>query len=206
MQLIRWLIQSIAASLLVFVACSDDGDSDGNGALGAPAATDVISGMPVDEQPDDDGDGGGASPFELLSPLTGEWSGTWNNDTFGFSGRITMSIVVNEDGTASFSFDIPAAESGWPFGLIAIGPQAFDGTYDENGLSVIVRGDGLFGDVNVSISLEGDLVAEATMTGTYTASALTVLGSFDGSGMDITYTVELPDGPDATGSATLTKS
>ncbi len=173
MRLTRWLIFSIAASLLVFAACSDDGD--------------------------------GASPFELLSPLAGEWSGDWNNDTFGSSAPITMSIVVNDDGTASFAFDLPAADSGSPFGLIAIGPQAFDGTYDENGLSFIVRGDGLFGDMNVTISLEGDLIAEATMAGVLDIVALTVRGSFDGSGMDITYTVRFPGDSGAAGSATLTK-
>ncbi|MCH8950326.1 MAG: hypothetical protein IIB87_08120 [Chloroflexi bacterium] len=173
MRLTRWLIFSIAASLLVLAACSDDGD--------------------------------GASPFELLSPLAGEWSGVWNNDTSGSSAPITMSIVVNDDGTASFAFDLPAADSGSPFGVIAIGPQTFDGTYDENGLSVIIRGDGLFGDMNVTISLEGDLVAEATMAGVLDIVALTVRGSFDGSGMDITYTVRFPGDSGASGSATLTK-
>lgn len=203
MHLTRWLIFSIAASLLVLAACSDDGDE----APSAPTATDVIVDMPTDELPDDSG---GASPFELLSPLAGEWSGVWNNDTFGSSAPIAMSIVVNDDGTASFSFDLPAADSGSPFGLITIGPQTFDGTYDENGLSVIVRGDGLFGDMNVSISLEGDLIAEATMAGVLGISGLSVRGFFDGSGMDITYFVKFPDDSgtpnSASGSATLTRS
>ena len=204
MQLTRWLIFSIAASLLVLAACGDDRDSNGNGAPSAPTATDVISDTPVDDSTDGDSDG--ASPFELLSPLTGNWSGAWNNDTFGSSAPITIRIAVNNDGTASFAFDLPAADSGSPFGLIAIGRPAFDGTYDENGLSVILRGDGFFGDMSVSISLEGNLVAEATMTGVLSISGLTLQGSFDGSGMDITYTVTFPDGPDATGSATLTRS
>ena len=199
MQLTRWLTFPIAASLLAFAACGDD---DGNGAPVTPAATDVTVDMPTGEP--SDGDGG--SPFDLLFPLTGEWSGAWNNDTFGSSAPITIRIAVNGDGTASFAFDLPAADSGSPFGLIAIGRPAFDGTYDENGLSVMLRGDGLFGDMNVSISLQGDLVAEATMTGVLSISGLSVRGSFDGDGMDITYTVTFADGSDATGSATLTRS
>ena len=198
MPVAKWLVLSIAVSLFIIAGCG----GDGNGAPGAPAATDVTVEMPTSEPANGEGD----SPFDLLFPLTGEWSGAWNNDTFGASAPITIRIAVLNDGTASFAIDLPAADSGSPLGLIAIGLPAFDGTYDENGLSVILRGDGLFGDMNVSISLEGDLVAEATMTGVLGVSGLSVRGTFDGSGMNITYTVTFPDGPDATGSATLTRS
>ena len=184
MQLTRWLVLSIAASLFVISACSDDGDT--NGATDAPTAT--------------------ASPFELLSPLTGNWSGAWNNDTFGSSAPITIRIAVNADGTATFGIDLPAADSGRPFGIIATGQQAFEGTYDENGLSVILIGDGLFGDLDVSISLAGELVAEATMAGVLEVDHLTVEGTFTRDGLDAAYTVSLSDGSDATGSATLTRS
>ena len=186
MQLTRWLIVSIAASLLVLAACSDDVDT--NGATDTPAAT------------------ASASPFEVLSRLTGNWSGAWRNDTFGSSAPITIRIAVNGDGTATFGIDLPAGDSGRPFGIIATGQQAFDGTYDENGLSAILRGDGLFGDLNVTISLAGELVAEATMTGVLDVDHLTVEGTFTGDGLDVTYTVSLSDGSDATGSATLTRS
>ncbi len=204
MRLTRWLIFSIAASLLVLAACSDDGDGDGNG---APTATNVISDTPVDDSTDGDGDDDAASAFELFSALAGEWSGVWNNDTFGSSAPITMSIVVNDDGTASFSFDLPAADSGWPFDLIAVGPQAFDGTYDENGLRVAVTGDGLFGDVTVTITPDGQLTASATMEGALGIDSLTVEGTFTGDGLAVTYTVTFPEPAvsDATGSATLTK-
>ena len=195
----KWLVLSIAASLLAFAACGDDNRA---GAPVTPASTDVTVDMPTGEPPDGDG----ASPFDLLFPLTGEWSGAWNNDTFGSSAPITIRIAVNNDGTASFAFDLPAADSGSPFGLIAIGLPAVDGTYDENGLSVMLRGDGLFGDMNVSISLEGDLIAEATMAGVPGISALIVRGSLDDTSMDIAYNIGLPDNSVATGRATLTKS
>lgn len=229
MQLTRWLIISIGASLFLLTACGGGGDGDSNGVPSAATATDVISDTPPDDStdsdannapsaatatdvisdtpPDDstDSDGNGSSPFDLLSPLTGTWSGAWNNDTFGSTAPITIRIVVNGDGTASFGIDLPAVESGWPFDLIAVGPVAFEGTYDENGLSVSLRNHGFFGDMSVHISLEGNLVAEATMA-VYSATGLTLQGSFDGDGMDITYTVMLPDGSEASGRATLTKS
>ena len=198
MQLTRWLIFSIAASLLVLAACGDDG----NGAPSAPTATAVISATPVDNSTD----GNGASPFELLAPLAGEWSGVWNSDTSGSSAPITMSIVVNDDGTASFTLDLPDTADGAPFGVPALGSRTFEGTYDDTGLSIIVRGDDLFGDMNVSISLEGNLIAEATMAGVPGISALIVRGSLDDTSMDIAYNIGLPDNSVATGRATLTKS
>ena len=49
MQLTRWLIVSIVASLLLLAACGDDDDSDGgNGATDVPAATDVIVDTPTE--------------------------------------------------------------------------------------------------------------------------------------------------------------
>ena len=198
MQLTRWLIFSIAASLLVLAACGDDG----TGAPSAPTATAVISATPVDNSTD----GNGSSPFELLAPLAGEWSGVWNSDTSGSSAPITMSIVVNDDGTASFTLDLPDTAEGAPFGVPALGSRTFEGTYDDTGLSIIVRGDDLFGDMNVSISLEGDLIAEATMAGVPGISALIVRGSLDDTSMDIAYNIGLPDNSVATGRATLTKS
>ena len=206
MQLTRWLIFSLASSLLVLAACGDDGDSNGNGAPSAPTATAVISDTPVDDSTDGDSNGNGASPFELLAPLAGEWSGVWNSDTSGSSAPITMSIVVNDDGTASFTLDLPDTAEGAPFGVPALGSRTFEGTYDDTGLSIIVRGDDLFGDMNVSISLEGDLIAEATMAGVPGISALIVRGSLDDTSMDIAYNIGLPDNSVATGRATLTKS
>ena len=191
MQLTRWLILSIVASLLLLAACSDDGD---NGAPDAPAATDTVADRPADDSIDGDG----------IFELAGEWSGDWNNDTFGSSAPITMSIVVNDDGTASFTFGLSDTTEGAPFGVPGLSPRTFEGTHDDTGLSVIVRGDEIFGDMNVTISPEGDLIAEATMAGVPGITALTVRGSFDGAGMEITYTIRFPDASSASGTATLT--
>ena len=99
----------------------------------------------MDDSTDGDSNGNGASPFELLAPLAGEWSGVWNSDTSGSSAPITMSIVVNDDGTASFTFDLPEPADGAPFGVPALGSRRFEGTCDDPGLSIIVRGGDLCG-------------------------------------------------------------
>ena len=212
MQLTRWLVVSIVASLLMLAACGDDDDDDstgGNGATAVPAATDVIVDTPSDDSMDadgdDDGDGDGDDDGGDIFQLAGEWVGGWNNDTFGSSAPITMSITVNEDGTASFTFGLSDTAEGAPFGVPGLSPRTFEGTHDDAGLTVTVRGDDLFGDMDVTISPDGDLVAEATMDGLPGITGLSVEGSFDGSGMNITYTVGFPDGSSASGSATLTK-
>ena len=113
---------------------------------------------------------------------------------------------MNEDGTASFAFALPDTTEGAPFGVTAVGSRTFEGTYDDAGLSIIVRGDELFGDMNVVISLQGDLIAEATMAGVPGIQGLSVRGSFDGDGIDITYFVRFSEDSGALGSATLTRS
>ena len=117
-----------------------------------------------------------------------------------------MSIDINEDGTASFTFGLSDTTQGAPFGVPGLEARTFEGTHDDAGLVVTVRGDDLFGDLDVAISPNGDLVAEATMDGLPGITSLSVEGSFDGSGLNITYTVGFPDNSVATGRATLTKS
>ena len=51
MHVTKWLILSIAASLLVLAACNDDG-ANGSVATDAPAATDVAVDMRTGEPPD----------------------------------------------------------------------------------------------------------------------------------------------------------
>lgn len=113
-----------------------------------------------------------------------------------------MSIEINEDGTASFTFGLSDTAQGAPFGVLGLDARTLECTHAAAGLIVTVRGDDLFGDMDVTISPNGDLVAEATMAG---VTSLSVEGSFDCSGLNITYTVGFPEGSDASGSATLTR-
>ena len=89
---------------------------------------------------------------ETKAPLAGDWTGEWNNDTFGSSASMSLGITVNDDGTASLTFDLLSSDLGLPFSMEPPGPITLRGTHDENGLAVDVRGHELFGDMVAFIS------------------------------------------------------
>ncbi len=189
MKMRRWFAIAVVASLFVVAAC---GGSDGGG--DTPADGDV---------PDD---GAGPGGFERFAPFAGAWAGVWNNDTFGTTARMTIAIAINADGTASFTIDLPASDTGAPFGIPAIGePKTLTGTFDDGGLIVVMIGDDLFGDMTVRITPDGVLTAQASMEPLLAISELVVEGTITGNTMDFTYEVTSSDGSGATGTATLTK-
>ena len=192
-------------TLLAFLgACSNGDDDSGAEPTDTPVADvadDVTDDEPADNEPDDASPGGSVA----LSDLAGDWTGEWNNDTFGTSAPMSLSITVNDDGTASLTFDLLSSDLGAPFGLEGPGPITLDGTHDENGLAVDVRGHDLFGDMVASLSSTGRLQADATMDGAPGIVALSVLGTFTEDGMEGGYTIVFPDGANATGTATFTR-
>ena len=188
-----------AIALVLLAACNNDGDSDATpDDSSAPQAEDT-------GDADDTMDDAASGAFDQFSAFSGSWTGAWFNDTFGSTAQITMTIAINDDGTGSFSFDLPSGDTGAPFGLPSVDTKTFAGSYDETGLIIDAQGDDLFGDFTVTITPEGRLTAEATMDGAPGIDSLRVEGTINGSEINITYTIVFPGGSDATGSATLTK-
>ena len=201
MKLTSWFVPALVGLLFFVAACggsertpADDGPADGV----QPTADGGEA--PVDGDP-------APSGFELFAPFAGRWQGTWNNETFSTSAAVTIDITVSEDGTASFTIDLPATDTGAPFGLATIAlPKTLTGTFDAGGLIVVVIGDELFGDMTVRITADGALTAQASMEPLLAISGLVVEGTVAEGSMDFTYIVTFSDSTTASGTATLTKS
>ncbi len=148
----------------------------------------------------------GACSSDAEALLAGDWAGEWNNDTFGSSASMSLGITVNDDGTASLTFDLLSSDLGLPFSMEPPGPITLRGTHDENGLAVDVRGHELFGDMVAFISSAGTLQADATMDGAPGIIAMSVFGTFTEDGMEAEYTIVFPDGTTALGTATFTRA
>ena len=202
-----WLVLiaiGLIASLVLLGACSSDDDDSDAEPTGTPVADVVDNGMggePPDDEPDDDGSAWSSWP----SDLAGDWTGKWDNTTFGSSASMSLGITVNDDGTASLTFDLLSSDLGAPFGLEPPGPITLDGTHNENGLTVDVRGHELFGDMVAFISSAGRLQADATMDGAPGIIAMGIMGTFTEDGMEASYKIVFSDGSEATGTATFTR-
>ncbi len=200
-----WLVLiaiGLIVSLVLLGACSsddDDSDAEPTDTPVADVADDVTGDEPADDEPDDDSSAGSSWP----SDLAGDWTGEWNNDTLGSSASMSLGITVNDDGTASLTFDLLSSDLGKPFGLEPPGPITLDGTHDQNGLTVDVRGHELFGDMVAFISSTGTLSADATMDGAPGIIAMGMFGTFTGDGMEASYKIVFSDYSEATGTATF---
>lgn len=192
------LFLAVGVVSLAFVGGCDEGDDDGVAGEVSPTATESLD----DDTAVDPGAETGA--YDKFSDLNGEWSGDWTNDSSGSTAPLTIVMSINEDGTASFTLDLPSSDLGAPFGLPQVDVRTVDGTYDDSGLTVETQDDELFGSLSVTISPDGRFSAEATMDPVDAIDSLTVEGTIAGTDMDATYTVSFPDGADATGTATLT--
>lgn len=204
-----WLVLftiGLTSSLVVLGACSSDDDGPG-AAPTATAVADIIDNDVPDDSLDDGEDTSDDAPPNsiTLSDLAGDWTGVWNNDTFGSSAPMSLSITVNDDGSASLTFDLFSSDLGAPFGLTPPGPITLSGTHDAAGLLVDVRDHELLGDMVAFISIAGRLQADATMDGVPEIFSLSVLGTFTKDGMDVEYGIVFSDGTSAQGTATLTR-
>ena len=202
MKLRSWIVVAILASLLLFAACDDDDDNGDSNGDSSPTATAV-----VDDGPDDgdDGDGETSAGFETFSAFAGTWAGSWTNNNFDTTAELTITIIVNEDGTASFSLELTSSDTGAPFGSLPPDVKTFDGTYDENGLTVSVQDDFL-GNLAVTITPDGVLSAESTeIPALGSGSSFTVEGTLGSDSADLTYRLTFPDGSTNPGTVMLSK-
>ncbi len=198
MRMRSWLAIAVVVSLLTLAACN----GDDNGDNGDTTPTETPSSGATTEPEETPPDGAATDGYEQLLVFAGEWSGAWNNDTFGSTGAITLSIVVNEDGTWSATLDI----DGPVFGANDPTARTVSGTYDASGATGQLQGDDVFGDVTLSATLDGTIVIAATNIPAAGIASLTAEGTATPDGIAMTYTVTFDDGTTAEGTGTLTKS
>lgn len=197
MKIRSWFAVIVVASLLTLAACGDGDDDDEttNGDTTEPEAT-----QPADDA--DDTEDEGAPGFEQYSAFSGQWSGDWNNTTFGSTGTVTLTITVNDDGTADFTLDV----DGQVFGAADPPAMTFSGTYDADGAHIAVTGDALFGDVTIDATADGAFTLDAINIPAPGIAGFSALGTATPDGVDMTYIVTFDDGTTAEGTGTLTKS
>lgn len=195
-----WFAVTAIAALFLLNACG--GDDDGNGSVTptadtpTPAATEAPS-LPEDTPAAETG--GGA--FETFSAFAGGWVGEWNNTTFGSTGEITAAGSLDEGGTGGGLLDI----GGMVFGAVDPDTDDFTATYDDDVLTIEKLGDDVFGDVTITITLDGQLTMEATNVPDESIESVTGEGTITADQVDVTYTVTFTDGTTAEGTTKLTR-
>ena len=204
------LTLGLMASLVILGACGGGDNDDGADPTDTPVE-DVIDDDPDDDDDAaddndaaaDDGDDGSADGS--VADLGGEWVGVWNNDTFSTSAPITLSISIGDEGSAAITLGLSSTADSAPFGVPDVEPTMLEGTIEDGVLNVELVGHALFGDMTATILADGTLEVSATMDGAPGIAGMTVSGTFDGDGLDVTYTITFLDGSDATGTATLSR-
>ena len=200
------LTLGLMAAVIILGACGSDDDDEGANPT-EPPVEDVIDDTADDdvEDSDDADDGDDGVSDGSVADLDGEWVGNWNNDTFSTSAPITLSVSIGDDGSASMTLGLSSTADSAPFGVPDVEPTMLEGTIEDGVLNVELVGHALFGDMTATILADGTLEVSATMDGAPGIAGMTVNGTFDGDGLDVTYTITFPDGSDATGTATLSR-
>jgi len=142
--------------------------------------------------------------YEEYNVMAGTWQGQWKNTTFGSSGASKATVIVNEDGTASFTIDI----DGMVFGMVNPDPKTFRGNFNDKGI-VITQKDDLFGDVTITIVKTGESEATVNVKSenitTPGIKSMTANGTLDAEKIHMDYEVQFTAGNPAKGVFDMTK-
>ncbi len=140
----------------------------------------AISGVSLLSTRDAGGSSNCTESFNRWQGLTGHWEGTWTNHTFSSNGTLTADVTVSANCTAGAVIE----------GIfMQPGPKAITATYrDENGTTIEVQNDPIFGDTTIVIAVDGAL----TVNGTGMHQAIeSVTGVGDVSNTDINLNIEM---------------
>jgi hypothetical protein len=138
----------------------------------------------------------------MASGFAGHWTGSWNNVTFSTTGGIDAVIDVQTDGTAALTLKLTGHVLGGDEP-----PQAvFPGQYDESGLFFNGSGLPIFGNLQITISPQGNFGMESMQPPSTTVLGMGAQGNITGDTIDLTYLVTLLNGQAASGTATLTRA
>jgi hypothetical protein len=151
------------------------------------------------------GCGGATQPMvggPSTDPLTvmaaaGNWTGNWNNVTYGSTGSSTASVTVDSaNNKATFVLDL----NGNVFGGTDPAAETFTGTYDDNSFTFSGPSN-VFGLLTLTIKKDGTVTGSATPP----RGAVTLTGTADKSKITVNYAIKNPPNADILGYITLTK-
>lgn len=144
--------------------------------------------------------------YDDYKAVAGDFSGSWQNLTFGTSGDTTTSVEIDPDGRAAFTLDL----GGFVFGLLDPAAKTYESTYDESGVVFTAEDDDLFGDLTITIVSNGNDTAQITFTGVDVPVAgidsITADGTLYSDSLDMDYQITLEDTTLADGIFNLTKT
>ena len=133
--------------------------------------------------------------------LTGNWSGTWKNNTFSTQGTETMAIAVD---TVAQTMNITLDVNGSVFGGSDPAPETLSTTYALTG-ATFTKTSPVFGNISLSITPAGTLTGSATNVPGGSITRVDFTGTVTPTLITVNYTITFSSTATATGTATFTK-
>jgi len=145
---------------------------------------------------------GGPGDYAKFSPFAGEWNGTWTNQTFGSTGDVVLTIVVNDDDTATMTMDV----GGLVFGLLDPDPVTLSGTYNTQSMNFTGQSD-FFGFFAASVDESNNFTLLAPAVSAPGIDSLDMGGTIDKEAGTLsgTYTIKKENGSSAQGIINFSK-
>ncbi len=126
---------------------------------------------------------------EAALEFIGDWSGQWNNTTFGSSGSVEATVAVDAAAeSASLTLDL----GGFVFGGSDPDPVVIE--LDLSGTPPLSASDGLFGDSTIEVGEDGTVTMTAHAVPGLGGLTMVVTGAPDPGGWQMAYTIHNQDG------------
>lgn len=123
--------------------------------------------------------------------FTGVYTGTWSNNTTGASGPARIEIVADETNrTATLTIDF----DGQYLGLVDPPAQTLTASYDENMAHAYGSNPLLFGDYDVTIDADGNIIGVMKNLAAGAIPEMTYTGTVGKGRLDADYIVKFVDG------------
>jgi hypothetical protein len=141
-----------------------------------------------------------AARVAMAQTFAGEWTGEWNNTTYGSTGPIAMAVAVDaETHLVTLTIDL----GGSVFGMGDPGP--FDVSLDLSMAPPYSDFVDLFGVTTVDMQATGDFTLEALEVLVPGITSFEATGTATPTAIDLDYTVVFDGGGEAVGTATITR-
>lgn len=199
--------------VLVIAACGDDDDAGTTEAPAAPAPapapTDAPAApAPTDAAAPDPTDAPAASPEDTARALriaaaellAGEWSGEWNNTTFGATGPIDVTVTVDSNAAVLLAnYDIGGSVFGQG------DPKPGDFEIDLIFGPPYEGGTGLLGRYTIDIGYDGSFTLTAPVVPADGIASMTLTGTLGPAGFSATYAIKFSHVGSAEGTIEATR-
>lgn len=129
-----------------------------------------------------------------VNEFTGIYEGTWINEVTGATGPVVITIEADE---ATKTVNMVLDFGGKYLGIVDPPATALSASYDDTGATVAGTSV-LFGEMDVRIDADGDIIGNFTNLAGGTIPAMTYTGRIADGRLDADYVITLPDGTQAT--------